>query len=190
LLPEDAFVALGLPRSASDGEIRAMFRTRVSEVHPDMIGDSGHDATLHLLDAYQVALANINLAGIGPEPVQQVPQAEDMCTDASVQIDPNVWLIDTDTIGLGCSHEDAFARLLDVGQSLGAITYLDRQGELIEVLLRTVLGDTISLVISFQGRNDWIEAFLTCEVLDTAKHELPTIEQLTELVADQLNNRW
>jgi hypothetical protein len=53
-----------------------------------------------------------------------------------------------------------------------------------------VLGDTISLVISFQGRNDWIEAFLTCEVLDTAKHELPTIEQLTELVADQLNNRW
>ncbi len=77
-----------------------------------------------------------------------------------------------------------------MGYALGSITYLDREGELIEVLLRTKLGDTLSLVISFQGRNDWVEAFLTTEVLDTAKHELPTTAQIAELYAHQLVTRW
>jgi hypothetical protein len=181
LNPDDAFVRLGLTGQPTEAEVRRAFRVKVIEVHPDRSGNISNDETIDLLEAYRIALDHASADEATPE----VDPAE-----PSEGAAPLVWLVDRDTIALACSHEEAFVRVLDVGHSLGAITYLDRQGELIEVLLRTNLGDTMSLVISFQGRNNWVEAFLTTEVLDRAKHELPSIEDLTELVAHRLITNW
>ncbi len=186
LNPDEALKLLGLTSGASEVEIRTAFRAQVLVLHPDHAGAVSTDNTLVLLDAYRIALAHADSSGSAAvENRTDVPPTPPVPSRAAP-----VWLADRDTIALACSHEEAFVRVLDVGQSLGAITYLDRQGELIEVLLRTNLGDTVSLVISFQGRNEWIEAFLTTEVLDRAKHELPTIDQITELVAHRLLTNW
>jgi hypothetical protein len=174
----EARAILGVDVDATPDEIRAAFRVRLRAVHPD-VADGAHDAdekTRTLLDAYRLSVTEAQTATDRAGP--------------SIDGETRAWLIDRDTVALACSHEEAFARLLDVGSTLGVITYLDRQGELIEVLLRTRLGDTVSLVISFQGRADWVEAFLTTEVLDVARHELPTIDQITELVLFELRRRW
>jgi hypothetical protein len=189
---DDAFALLGVAANADAADIRTAFRARVVVLHPDQAGAASTDDTRLLLDAYRMALAQAVVQDALTNAT--VPIESSLADSAAVDPEPHgnqsVWLIDRDTIALACSHEEAFVRVLDVGQSLGAITYLDRQGDLIEVLLRTNLGDTVSLVISFQGRNDWIEAFLTTEVLDRAKHELPTIGEITELVAHRLLTNW
>ena len=169
---------LGVGGDASADEIRTAFRVRLRDVHPDVAEGAvdANEATRTLLAAYRMCLETCAVV--------------ERDTAPAMAGDERAWLIDRNTVALACSHEEAFARLLDVGSILGAITYLDRQGEMIEVLLRTRLGDTVSLVISFQGRAEWIEAFLTAEVLDVARHELPTIDQLTELVLFELRRRW
>ena len=173
---------LGVVADADAAQIRGAFRRRIRQLHPDVSGDNDAAATRELLTAYRVALSAA--VDHGDE------QSDEMAVDRGDEQSDSVWLVDTDTIALACSHDEVFARLLDVCSTLGAITYLDRQGELFEVLLRTTLGDTLSLVVSFQGRSGWVEAFLTTEVLDIARHELPTIGQLTELVLHQLRLRW
>jgi hypothetical protein len=201
LNPSDAFAFLGLGSVATEDVIRQAFRIKLLATHPDLAGESETDNTVRLLEAYQIALEHASPAAFAlqvPAPVAPTATTDRQATNSSstaaaetaIADTQKVWLIDCDTIALACSHEEAFVRVLDVGQSLGAITYLDRQGDLIEVLLRTNLGDTMSLVISFQGRNSWVEAFLTTEVLDRAKHELPSIEDLTELVAHRLITHW
>ncbi len=177
----DARETLGVGQDARADEIRTAFRIRLRDVHPDVADGAAdavdaNEATRSLLDAYRVCLSACAV--------------DDADAAPAAARDERAWLVDRDTVALACSHEEAFARLLDVGSTLGVITYLDRQGELIEVLLRTRLGDTVSMVISFQGRAEWIEAFLTTEVLDVARHELPSIDQLTELVLFELRRRW
>jgi hypothetical protein len=178
LSPDEAFELLGVSPIGSLSDIRSAFRAEVLLTHPDHAGAVNHDRTLLLLEAYRVALVEAETHGSTTSPV------------VADEVGPTAWLIDQDTIALACPHEEAFIRLLDVGQSLGVITYLDRQGELLEVLLRTNLGDTISLVISFQGRSEWVEAFVTLAVLDRAKHELPTVEHITELLLHRLRVDW
>ena len=192
---------LGVFPDANATQIRGAFRRRIRQLHPDVSGDDDAAATRDLLTAYRVALSVAVDRGddleARPETVDHVrptaetaETAETVTTVAGDEHRDSAWIVDTDTIALACPHDEAFARLLDVGSTLGVITYLDRQGELFEVLLRTTLGDTLSLVVSFQGRSGWVEAFLTTEVLDIARHELPTIGQLTELVLHQLRLRW
>ena len=192
----EALGLLGLRAEATEEEVRAVFRQRIRQSHPDVAGpadeaDGGTEAHA-LITAYRVALERVRM----PEP-EGVPASPEVSAavptgPSGSSIDPGqrAWLVDRDTIALRCVHEEAFVRLLDVGSMLGAITYLDRQGELIEVMLTTKLGDTVSLVISFQGRADWVEAFLTAQVLDIARHELPTVDQITELVLHELLRRW
>lgn len=187
-----AFQLLGLGVEADADAVRAAFRKMVSAVHPDVVGVAGSELTLALLGAYRTALLRTTESASREQavaPSESPPDSSIDPTDTPPE-GADVWLADTDTICLRCSREEAFARVLEVGHSLGSITYLDRESDLLEVLLRTRLGDTLSLVISFQGRNDWMEAFLTSEVLDTAKHELPSTAQITELYAHQLINRW
>lgn len=193
----EAFGLLGLTGEPSEEDVRASFRQRIRQSHPDVSTSidaalSGAQARL-LITAYRVALEEARTTLTQDGGGGAAAEAEARSTEpsgSSVGPGQRAWLVDRDTIALRCFHEEAFARLLDVGSLLGVITYLDRQGELIEVMLTTKLGDTVSMVISFQGRAEWVEAFLTTEVLDIARHELPTVEQITELVLHELLRRW
>ncbi len=195
----EALALLGLRGEPSAEDVRASFRHLIWQSHPDLTAsleaaddaaDPGSPAHV-LIAAYRVALNRARPTSPDGVPAPAEESAPPTGASASA-VDPSqrAWLVDHDTIALRCFHEEAFARMLDVGSLLGAITYLDRQGELIEVMLTTKLGDTVSLVVSFQGRADWVEAFLTTEVLDIARHELPTVDQITELVLHELLRRW
>ena len=189
----DAWNQLGVDASADKAAVRAAFRRQILGLHPDLVGAAGTEPTRLLLAAYRTALdlapevlngPGASVSGPNNERGNETPPVVGGSANAKA------WLIDRDTIALDCSHDEAFVRLLEVGSALGVITYLDRQGELLEILLRTKLGDTLSLVVSFQGRAHWVEAFLTCEVLDVARHVLPSIDDLTELVLHELRQRW
>ncbi len=191
----EALALLGLRGEPDEEDVRAAFRHLIWQSHPDVtasvdLADNGTKASA-LITAYRVALDRARTAWPGGAPARSEATVERAdVSEPMVDLGKRAWLVDRDTIALRCFHEEAFARLLDVGTLLGAITYLDRQGELIEVMLTTKLGDTVSLVISFQGRAEWVEAFLTTEVLDIARHELPTVDQITELVLHELLRRW
>jgi hypothetical protein len=177
---------LGVPEGSPSSAVRAAFRSRIVELHPDHAGAAFTDDTVQLLEAYRLVLAETPAAvAVGPDaPVaEQAPPEDPTRTEQ-----PTVWLVDRDTIALECTHEEAFVRMIEVGHQLGAITYLDRQGELLEVLLTTLAGDSLSLVISFQGRVDRVEAFITVEPLDRPRGDVPTVEDLTELVAYRLQH--
>ena len=191
----DALGLLGLGGTPTEEAVRAAFRHLIWHSHPDVTtsaesADGGAQAHL-LITAYRVALDRAR-SPASEGVVGSAVTAAGPTDPSGPSFDPGkrAWLVDRDTIALRCFHEEAFARVLDVGTLLGAITYLDRPGELIEVILTTKLGDTVSLVISFQGRAEWVEVFLTTEVLDIARHELPTVEQITELVLHELLRRW
>lgn len=190
-----AYEVLGVRLNATATEVRVAFRERIRQLHPDISGEEDATPTRELLAAYKLALAAAS-SRVRENAAAQVDSGSTQPTAVGEpslpggQADDTIWMVDTDTIALACPHDEAFARLLDVATAIGSITYLDRQGELFEVLLRTKLGDTMSLVASFQGRSHWVEVFLTTEVLDIARHELPTIEQLTELVLHELRSRW
>lgn len=194
----EALGHLRLRGEPSEDDIRTSFRQLIRQSHPDVTASvdtaaSGTQSQL-LITAYRIALeqarrpASDGAFATAEEPT--VPTVPADPSSSSIERGSQAWLVDRDTIALHCFAEEAFARMLDVGSLLGAITYLDRQGELIEVMLTTKLGDTVSLVISFQGRAEWVEAFLTTEVLDIARHELPTVGQITELVLHELLRRW
>jgi hypothetical protein len=191
----EAIGLLGLRGAPTEEDVRAAFRHLIWQTHPDVTAsaeraESGRQASA-LIVAYRVALEWARAAEPAGTPASPEPTAEPTgASGSSIAAGERAWLVDRDTIALRCFHEEAFARILDVGSLLGAITYLDRQGELLEVMLTTKLGDTVSLVISFQGRAEWVEAFLTTEVLDIARHELPTVDQITELVLHELLRRW
>ena len=190
----EALAVLGLRGEPSADDVRASFRHLIWQSHPDLAasldpGDGGTQAHM-LITAYRTALERVRAATPDDSlPRTEAPVPMDGSGPGSAT-DRRAWLVDRDTVALRCFHEEAFARVLDVGSLLGAITYLDRNGELIEVMLTTKLGDTVSLVISFQGRAEWVEAFLTTEVLDIARHELPSVDQITELVLHELLRRW
>lgn len=189
----NAWRQLGVDERADKATVRAAFRRQILGLHPDLVGADGTEPTRLLLAAYRTALDAAPEVVDGLGTVIGAPDEENEKGTTPVVgglARAKAWLIDTDTIALDCSHDEAFVRLLEVGSALGVITYLDRQGELLEVLLRTKLGDTLSLVVSFQGRAHWVEAFLTCEVLDVARHALPSIGDLTELVLHELCQRW
>lgn len=194
----EALGHLRLRGEPSEDDIRTSFRQLIRQSHPDVTASvdtaaSGTQSQL-LITAYRIALEQARRpASDGAFAGAEEPTVLTDLTDpsgSSIERGNRAWLVDRDTIALHCFAEEAFARMLDVGSLLGAITYLDRQGELIEVMLTTKLGDTVSLVISFQGRAEWVEAFLTTEVLDIARHELPTVGQITELVLHELLRRW
>ena len=99
-----------------------------------------------------------------------------------------VWLIGPDTIALAMPADDAYLRLLEVAHRIGDVTYVDRSCALMEALLRTKDGTTLSLVISLQGRAlGHTEAFLTIEPVDLVRGPLPNVADLTQLVASHLH---
>ena len=103
---------------------------------------------------------------------------------------PGARLDGPDTIVFDAPTHEAFSQLLAVAHDIGDVTYLDRDNELLEALLRTAGGTTLSMVITLQGRgNGTTEAFVTIEPLDVARGELPSVGDVTALVLAHLTGR-
>ena len=180
----EARAILGLTADAGSDEARATFRRLLHEAHPDR-NDSRDAAdrtraivlayrTLGVADTALPVVARDDNGGAGRSQSDTAPQAD------------LVTLLDSDTIGLACPSDEAFAVLLEVAHRIGDVTYLDRDAELLEALLRTVDGTTISMVISLQGRATGVtEAFVTLEPIDRVRGPLPAVSEVAALVAEQ-----
>ena len=185
----EARSVLGVIPTASAEELRSAYRQRLFAVHPDHSGHSG-DGVRTVISAYRTLTSQLVIA---PEPVSvEAPApANDLHADDLRGDDlhaDEVWLIGPDTIALAMPADDAYLRLLEVAHRIGDVTYVDRSCALMEALLRTKDGTTLSLVISLQGRAlGHSEAFLTIEPVDLVRGPLPNVADLTQLVASHLH---
>ncbi len=176
---EEAARFLGVRVDASIDEVRAEYRRRLFGVHPDH-GGTG-DETRQLM----VALRTLERAHVErAESALSAPAPADLLESLPGE---SVWRVDADTLALPAPADETYARLLEVAHQVGDVTYVDRQCGVLEALLRTRAGTTISMVISLQGRsNGSTEAFFTLEPIDAVKGDLPTVHDITELVASYL----
>lgn len=187
---DEASDALGVPAGATTAEIRSAFRARLRGAHPDVHPNAaeGPAQTRLIIDAYRALSDAPPMAAAEPELRPEVHPTERSATERSVtERSASVRLDGPDTIVFDLPADEAFRWLLSVAHRIGDVTYLDRDNELLEALLRTTGGTTLSMVVTLQGRsNGTTEAFLTIEPLDVARGELPSINEVTALVFAQL----
>lgn len=108
-------------------------------------------------------------------------------TEPDGRVRVGVIRIDDDTLALPGTAEEAYRALVGAAHEIGVVTYFDRDFGVLEVLLKTVEGTTVSLFVSFQGRsNETVEAFFSLEALDKVRGDLPTVFGITELLASHL----
>jgi DnaJ domain len=183
----EARQTLGVTASSSIDEIRTAYRARLRLVHPDQnASSSATEETKQLIAAFRVAT---DAQGwIAPEPAAPKTAPPEPAPTSTEELSDFANVVDDDTVAIAATGIEAFAALVAVGHEIGDVTYIDRQNELLEILLRTVTNDTLSLVATLQGRaNGTTEAFLTLEPLDVGVTELPTIRGVALLVAHHLN---
>lgn len=186
--PLAARAALGLDAGADPTATRAAFRRLLHDAHPDRNSSpDAADRTRELVEAFR----SLGVSDPYPDtdldcdPLRNGGSPGGSTADDEGSPEPGiVTLVAADTIGLDCPADEAFAVLLEVAHRIGDVTYLDRQNELLEALLRTTEGTTLSMVISLQGRASGItEAFVTLEPIDRVRGDLPDVGGVTALVA-------
>lgn len=185
---ESARHTLGVRASDDYVIVRASYRRRLYESHPDRNPDpKAVDDTKRVIEAFRCLRDQF---GDVDDCESQAPGPEVSDTVREPVAMPYAVLVDDDTIAIASPDSEAFADLVGVGHAIGDVTYLDRQNALLEVLLRTVSNNVVSLVVTLQGRaNGTTEAFLTMEPLDVGVTELPTIRGVASLVVHHLNYR-
>jgi hypothetical protein len=176
-----ALALLGVSRGAPLAELRRRYRAELRASHPDV--NSSPEAaqrTRALIDAF-VLLNSLQIAT--PEIVI------DTTVDARPTQRPFAELLDDETVVVDAPSDESFRALVLAGQEFGVVTYVDRQAELLEVLLTTTRGDAISLVVTLQGRsNGTTEAFLTLEPLNVnvPERDVPSVRAIALLIVHNL----
>ena len=176
-----ARIVLGIGQTIDAATLRQRFRSILREVHPDLNASAdGAQRTRDVVEAFRVVRETLRT-----EATSETEKRID-ATFATFAT-----LLDDETLVVDAPPDEVYSELVGVGHAIGSVTYLDRdERQILEVLLTTTGGDTISLVISLQGRSNGVtEAFLTLEPLDVSVRELPTIRGVAQLVANHLNDR-
>lgn len=147
---EEAAAWLGVDVDAPADVVRSAFRRLVVQHHPDRTGTDDTAGVRRLTEAYRVLRAGGATPAPAPAGVTGVTFASD------------------DTITLAVPPDEAFDRLLDVAATVGAVTYVDPEAGLLEVLVTFDDGRRASVVVSLQGRaaTGATDAFVTLEPLD------------------------
>jgi hypothetical protein len=196
-----AWECLGVDTGTNLADVRKRYRALLLVNHPDQQSDAlvaGLDSdrtTRELIAAFRAIEASFetaelfdvderddyqipDLGGNGATHAGPEPSVDDSDSETDVRV------LERDTLSVRGPSDQVFGRLLEAGAMIGEITYLDRQNELFESLLKTVDGDALSLVCTLQGRADeTTEAFFTMEPLGIARHPLPNLADIVELVA-------
>ncbi|HLM65740.1 MAG TPA: DnaJ domain-containing protein [Acidimicrobiales bacterium] len=200
----EARAVLGVADTDGWEAIRAAYRHLIRSAHPD-VAEPGHDrgrTAARLNEAYGV-LSRAKRAGVlgVPRPAPDRSWAAATAAPAWAPGPPGppgpaggpmaatipslgIALVGTDTLLLAAPPDEAFARLLDAGHRVGAVTYVDRSCAIFEVVVR-LDGEACSLVVTLQGRAHGTEAFLTLESLErVASHSPePILRQLAAALA-------
>jgi hypothetical protein len=177
----EARALLGVGALTPLADVRRKYRADLRASHPDVnASPEAVHRTRELIDAFRL-LSSLPInapeaGGSRPEPAASMDR-------------PFAALLDDETVVVDAPSDEAFRALVGAGHEIGVVTYVDRQAELLEVLLTTTAGDSISLVITLQGRsNGTTEAFFTLEALNVnvPKHDVPSIRAVASLIAHNL----
>ncbi|MBI2709575.1 MAG: J domain-containing protein [Actinobacteria bacterium] len=180
---DEAARVLGVAGDAPPEDVRAAYRRLIRRHHPDTAGPG--DAPTATTDASLVIEAwGVLRAAPGgpaePSPAPAGPGAEPVAEGPAATAAASVW-VEGDTVLLPFAREEAFLLLLDCASDLGEVTYLDPDLGLVESVVTFVGTGACSLVVSFQGRADHIDAFCTVEALDGGP--APRADAVADLLA-------
>jgi hypothetical protein len=183
---EAARRALGLGSAPSWTEVRIAYRAQIATAHPDREGgDAARAAEVNA--AYEV-LQHAHRNGelhAGPPRRPQPPMGRTPARWEPLGVPPEV--LDGDTVHLAAPPDEAFARLVEAGDRIGAVTYVDRSCAIFEVLLPVEGEGVCSLVVTTQGRADGTDAFCTLEAIEHVAS--PPVRQVVEQLVDALRGR-
>jgi hypothetical protein len=155
----EAAAVLGVGDRASSRQVRAAYRERIRERHPDRAGPNATLDAARIIEAYQV------MSEPAPAPAS-VPAPPSRPAPRQEQPEHLVTLVDDDTVGFAFPADEVFALLVEAADDIGDVTYVDPDAGLLEVLVTLAFGGPWSVVVSLQGRVDRVEAFCTVEALD------------------------
>jgi hypothetical protein len=175
-----ARATLGLgPRPTWD-EVRAAYRARIQQAHPDRAGGTT-EAAAALNGAYAALLQARRDGRLhAPPPAAAATRAAEPAAEPAIPAE----VLDGDTIHLHLPPDEAFLRLLDAAHHVGDVTYVDRSCAIFEALV-TVAGEgTCSLVVTLQGRADGTDAFCTLEAIEHVAS--PPVRHVTEALVAAL----
>ncbi len=173
---ERAAHVLGVAPGAGMDELRSRFRALLMAHHPDR-GGSDH-ATRELLEAWDVLVAERTRSPIEPPAAAPAdPHPPDPAPPGE-----RVWRTDDDTLAIALPADEAYVAVVEASHRMGSVTYVDRHCGVLETLLRTVGGSTVSMLVTLQGRAvGHTDVFVSLEPL-TVEGELPSIVDVTELL--------
>lgn len=126
---------LGVGPGASAAELRAAYRARLRLAHPDLQGRDGGTATV--VAAYRVLR--------DAEPADPVAPVAPVPATAAV-------VVDGDTVTAELPAGDLLALLVDAGDTIGEVAYVDRLSGLVEVVVDIPDHGACSVVWTLEGR--------------------------------------
>lgn len=182
---DEALKILGLgPEAHTDVEVRAAFLRAIRSTHPDLHQrTSATEESTRVVQAYAVLNSAIAEPPIEPA-VETPPDPQRPTFDPHPSVD--IALIADDTIEVGAPTDEVFGLLLEVGHRCGEITFLDRSGAVMQILVGFVDQPICQLIVDLQGRaaRGTTEIFCTIESLDD--REPPDIELVARFLAEQM----
>lgn len=177
---------LGVRSDASWAEVRRAYRERMRREHPDTRPDRDATEAIRLNDALRV------LEAARSEPTAPWPRSSG--SDPTLIDAPPVTVAGSslarpapDTITLTMPVDEAYRLTFEAAHDVGAITYVDRSGPIVEVLCRFVDQPATSLLITFQGRA--LHTELHCTVESIEARPPPPTEAVVDLLEDALRTR-
>jgi len=171
---------LGVHDTASTRQVRAAYRQRIREHHPDRAGPDATVDAARIIEAYEVMSA----------PAPAPAPAPVTAPSRRGRPDHSVMLVDDDTVAFAFPADEVFALLVEAADDIGDITYVDPDAGLLEVLVTLAFGGPWSVVISLQGRMDRVEAFCTVEALDGSDAQPgPVVSLLLDSLRRRLRGR-
>jgi DnaJ-like protein len=184
----EARVLLGVDPSQGWDAVRLAYRRLIRELHPDHAGPATTHRAAQLNEAYAVlaraareTTASAARAG-APSPAPPPPPPP-----PPPRPRPEVHIDGGDTIVVHAPPDEAFTRLLEAGHAVGSVSYVDRSGPIFEVVVR-YQGETCSLLVTLQGRNDHTEAICTVESMVRAFQ--PPAAPIVRQLAAALDTPW
>jgi hypothetical protein len=165
---------LGVGAGASEGELRAAYRSALRRTHPDVaaVGRGSDRATADVVEAYRL------LATARPEPA---PPSGSPTTPSIVTPATGV-SVDGDTVVADLPAGDLYPILLDVADRLGDVTHAEPESGILEVLVDLPGRGPCSVLLTLQGRAAGVtEAWCTVEPLRGGPP--PPTEEVVALLA-------
>lgn len=162
---------LGVDEHTTPDAVRRRYLELIRRHHPDVALEPTAVDPAEVTEAYRVVRAAPPSTGPG------LPRTKVEVT------------ADGDTVSISLPPDETFLELLDVMSTVGAVTYVDPEGGLIEVLLELSSGRRCSLVAALQGRaaHGSTDVFLTVD--DPSAADIARLtRELAELVDGSLNS--